>query len=226
MKRLSTGFKEVDSLMGGGIPEGYAVMLCGAPGAGKTMYALRFLAVGVEKKEKVAYISYNEPVPRLIRRAANFKQTSVLKDGHFIETRLESPGYDPFEVIKIVSDMYPPPSRVVIDSLNKLFTFNKSDMSRRILLHQLLDLFRERNITALMVYEHIPKLDENEGFEKFCDELLYECDGIINLHVNRAFDKLTRKVEIPKMRDSPIDYRMLEFDIVDKKGLVFGKTVI
>lgn len=225
MKYISSGYPEIDRLTGRGFPAGYCFMLCGSPGAGKTMFGLRFLAEGKEKDERVLYISYIEPIERLVERASRFRQYRILSGENFYEARIETPSYDPFEILNFLESPEKPYDRIVIDSLNKLFNFTKTDMGRRILLHRLMETLRGRGTTTIFIYEYIPKLDEKDS-QGIGDELLYETDGVINLHINRAFDKLTRRIEIPKMRDCNLEYKMLEYEIIDKKGIIFSKKQI
>jgi circadian clock protein KaiC len=49
--RLSTGIKALDEMLGGGIPEGYSVLVAGPSGSGKTVLATEFLNEGVRGGE-------------------------------------------------------------------------------------------------------------------------------------------------------------------------------
>jgi KaiC/GvpD/RAD55 family RecA-like ATPase len=55
--RISTGTKELDSLLLGGIPEGYAVALTGPPSDERDLLIERFLQNGVKKQEKVFHLT-------------------------------------------------------------------------------------------------------------------------------------------------------------------------
>jgi circadian clock protein KaiC len=50
-KRLSTGIKRLDEMLGGGIPAGYSVLVAGPSGSGKTVLATEFLNEGVRRGE-------------------------------------------------------------------------------------------------------------------------------------------------------------------------------
>jgi circadian clock protein KaiC len=51
IKRLSTGVKGLDEMLGGGIPAGYSVLVAGPSGSGKTTLSTEFLAEGVRQGE-------------------------------------------------------------------------------------------------------------------------------------------------------------------------------
>lgn len=60
MERIPTGIKGFDELVEGGLPKGYAVLLSGSAGAGKTLFALSYIAEGIKKGENCLYISLEQ----------------------------------------------------------------------------------------------------------------------------------------------------------------------
>jgi circadian clock protein KaiC len=50
-KRLSVGIKELDEMLGGGIPSGYSVLVAGPSGSGKSVLATQFIMEGVRHDE-------------------------------------------------------------------------------------------------------------------------------------------------------------------------------
>jgi circadian clock protein KaiC len=50
-KRLSSGVKELDDMLGGGIPVGYSVLLAGPSGSGKSVLATHFITEGARRDE-------------------------------------------------------------------------------------------------------------------------------------------------------------------------------
>ncbi|MBK7864281.1 MAG: AAA family ATPase [Archangiaceae bacterium] len=50
-RRVQTGVKGLDALMGGGIPEGYSVLLAGPSGSGKTVLSNQFIVEGAARGE-------------------------------------------------------------------------------------------------------------------------------------------------------------------------------
>ena len=49
-RRLSTGVRELDALMGGGIPEGDSLLVAGPSGAGKTVLGIQFIEEGLRAR--------------------------------------------------------------------------------------------------------------------------------------------------------------------------------
>jgi circadian clock protein KaiC len=70
--RISSGIPGLDEMMGGGIPAAEATAVLGASGSGKTALALGFIARGLADGERCLYISFQERVHQLVRKAASF----------------------------------------------------------------------------------------------------------------------------------------------------------
>ena len=63
--RMSTGIREFDRVLGGGIVEGSMVLVGGDPGIGKSTLLLQMCLLLVSQKHKVLYISGEESLRRL-----------------------------------------------------------------------------------------------------------------------------------------------------------------
>ena len=51
-KRLSIGIRELDEMMGGGIPEGDSLLIAGSSGTGKSLLATQFIAEGIRLRDR------------------------------------------------------------------------------------------------------------------------------------------------------------------------------
>jgi len=64
-RRLKTGVKGLDEMLGGGVPEGAMVQLIGPTGSGKSVFAGVFSAHMARSELDVLYISFEEPVEQV-----------------------------------------------------------------------------------------------------------------------------------------------------------------
>ncbi|MFZ5390863.1 MAG: ATPase domain-containing protein [Patescibacteria group bacterium] len=69
-QRLPTGFREVDRVLGGGLPFGSVVLLTGEPGAGKSTL---LLALADKCQQPVLYASGEEALEQIEQRASRLK---------------------------------------------------------------------------------------------------------------------------------------------------------
>ncbi len=67
--RLSTGIIGLDAMMGGGIPAGDSLVLAGPTGTGKTTFAMRFVAAGLQAGETAVVVIFEEHPESYLDRA-------------------------------------------------------------------------------------------------------------------------------------------------------------
>ena len=68
-RRAGFGIKGLDRMLEGGVMEASTTAVLGAPGAGKTLLGLQFLAEGARRGEPCLYFGFFETPPRLIAKA-------------------------------------------------------------------------------------------------------------------------------------------------------------
>ena len=84
MEQLKTGVKELDDILGGGIPQGHSVLLAGSCGTGKTILSQQFLFTGSKDYDEPGiYISLSESEGKMVENLENFKffDKKFLTDG-------------------------------------------------------------------------------------------------------------------------------------------------
>ncbi len=71
-RRLSTGIRELDAMLGGGIPEGDSLLLAGPSGSGKSLLGTQFIAEGLRQGEPGIVAIFEEIPAEYAQRAAKF----------------------------------------------------------------------------------------------------------------------------------------------------------
>ena len=86
VERLSTGIKDLDRLIEGGIPKGFTVLLAGNPGTGKTILASHFLYEGLTRSESCVYVSFSESKTQYYNNFERFGMNFIdfEKDNRFV----------------------------------------------------------------------------------------------------------------------------------------------
>lgn len=73
MKQVRTGIDGLDKMLNGGLPAGRCILVCGSPGAGKTILGWQFLHAGaVRYNEPGLYVSLDEDVSQLKEELKSF----------------------------------------------------------------------------------------------------------------------------------------------------------
>lgn len=203
---LKTGIEGLDFILGKGIPRKSIISVEGAPGTGKTNFAMQFLVNGIQNSnESGAYITFEELPEQIYKDMLSFnwdlkeleKQNKfrlicvspeVLLDGllthdGFIETLLKEIDCQ----------------RLVIDSIS-LFRFSfAEDMKRyRSTLYSLRNIFRKLGITTIFIKE-LSAVTNDVDFEN------YVVDGVIRLSLKEHLEIFRKRtLEILKMRGTKI----------------------
>src|SRR6202011_3612544 len=71
-RRLSTGIRELDAMLGGGVPEGDSLLLAGPSGSGKSLLGTHFIAEGLRQGEPGIVAIFEEIPTEYAQRAAMF----------------------------------------------------------------------------------------------------------------------------------------------------------
>jgi KaiC/GvpD/RAD55 family RecA-like ATPase len=124
MKKIKSGIKGLDPLIGGGYLEGHSVLVCGAPGTGKTIFGLQFLYKGIkEEGENALFVSVEDNAEKLKYYAGEFgwdiekyqKENKIA----FIEVPIDRRGY---KIVDAITEKAKEinAKRIVVDSLSAL----------------------------------------------------------------------------------------------------------
>src|SRR5208282_4422120 len=81
LPRSTTGIDGLDSMIGGGFPQGRVILVSGGPGTGKTTMALQFLVNGCrEFGENGIFVSLDEPLRKILQEYGLGRELKSLID--------------------------------------------------------------------------------------------------------------------------------------------------
>lgn len=236
---VTTGIKGFDFLFekNMGIPAGAAVLIEGGPGSGKTIFCLATLNELCKKGKKCLYMSFEESEDQLIghMESFNWKAEEFIKKGllriqrfdaidvsRSIEALLSAAKK---ELLIEVEPMFFPddfkPDFVVIDSLTSIASAFSGEESRfRIYMEQLFRYLEKNQITNFLIREVSSPSHVGTTFTEQGEAVSFLSDGIIVLY-SVIYDNggRTFAIEILKMRGSSFKKNLVEFKIINKKGL-------
>jgi len=209
MKRVKTRIKNMDRLLGGGIPEKETVLVKGEPGAGKTNLGLEFLYRGAKKGQKGLFVSFQDTEDDILRaNTFDWKFDQHVEQGNINIRKMDPYRYE--QVPDMVRGMIKEnnASRVVVDPITDLDLYIDS---RKDIRKNLLSIKREaRNLGATSLL-----LAESKEATEIEDEV---ADGIINMGVVRENGKVKREIYIKKLRASDYNHSVHNY-VFDSDGL-------
>ena len=209
LTKTPTGIRGLDEITRGGLPTGRPTLVCGGPGSGKTLLALTFLVNGAllfdepgvlmtfeENGEEMAsdVASLGFDLPELI------KARKLAVDYVRVErSEIEETGEYDLEGLFVRLDYAirtVGARRVVLDTIESLFSGLKNDAVLRSELRRLFRWLKDQGVTAVITGERGEGLLTKQGLEE------YISDAVILLD-HRAHDQVsTRRLRVVKYRGS------------------------
>ncbi len=225
LPKAVTGIQGLDEITGGGLPLGRPTLLCGSAGCGKTLLAMEFLVRGaVESGEPGVFMAFEESTGEL---AANFASLGYDLEGLVARKKLlldhvtidrgeieEAGEYDLeglFVRLGYAIDSIGA-KRVVLDSIEALFSGLSNTAVLRSELRRLFGWLKEKGVTAIVTGERGEHSLTRYGLEE------YVADCVILLDHRVEGQMATRRLRIVKYRGS--NHGMSEYPfLIDEGGI-------
>lgn len=242
MERARTGIHGLDSLVGGGIPEGSSVLVAGPCGTGKTILCLQFLYNGAAIGESGIYVTFEESKEKTLRQCQQFGwdlaalEKSGLLDIYVVtEDDMDTVLSNIRERAKKISA-----KRLVLDSLTTMMEHGiiyRSNLSKQISSKGkdgAKSLFSARGyeVTRKDIYAMIGEINDlgttslliseaGEGKEFISRDTISEfaCDGVIQLRISELGGQIERLLSVRKMRGTDIGMMLSPMKFT-KNGIV------
>lgn len=227
--RCPSGIPGFDEICQGGFVRDSVNALLGGPGAGKTIFLLQFLNMGVTKyNENGLYVSFEPEMDELYKDGAVFGwdlqklddkgQCKFIKVSPVVNiTTLKD------ELTKIIAkyDI----KRVCFDPVSILGANEGSDAKLRILIFDLASLLKRLGVTVLLADE-IATLDADQNTVTAGDVktqyIKFLCDGLVEMYSSGLGGATDRALRISKMRRTNHSRGPVPMQITDK-GMVIAK---
>lgn len=208
LERLPTGISGFDDIAGGGLPVGRDALVTGGPGAGKTVFAMQFLAEGIRQfGQPGVFVTLGERPDDIRRNAASlgfdvagweqqgswrFVDASPTEDQDVVIGGFDFSGLTT-RILKAVRDLSG--TRVAIDSLSAAFLRYPDAATVRWALLELLSALKTAGVTAVLTTEGSDEL--NQEYLRMSE---HATDIIVRLENRLVEDRRRRTIEIVKLR--------------------------
>jgi len=205
LHKVPTGIKGFDEITVGGLPKGRATLVCGSAGTGKTVFAMEFLVRGaVEYGEPGVLIAFEETSTELAQSFASLGfdlQTLVARrllalDFVHVERSeiIETGDYDLnglFVRIAYAIDSVGA-KRVVIDSLETLFSALGDEAILRSEFRRLFRWLKERGVTAIITGERGDGTLTRHGIEEYVSDCVILLDQRVHERVATRYLRVVK----------------------------------
>ena len=230
MPRKPTGIPQFDSLIGGGFPDKCAVLIVGAPGAGKSTLCHEFVYTGLREGDSCLYVTTNDTPSGILRKmkefgwdAEQYKERITFVDCYSWrlpqdkreKAKYSVPGPAALNELSIMVEaaakelaMDKSGGRIVLDSVSDLL-MQAQPSAVFGFIQAFVSLARRLGATALIA------LDEGPHPASEVATLNYLTDGTVEMKI----DSEKRSIRITRMQGTPHDLKWVEFKIIKGIGL-------
>ena len=218
--RVKTGSPSLDKLLEGGLPSQSSVLLYGAPGVGKSTFAINFLYEGLKKGEKCIYVNSVDSTDALFKKTslnkinlAPYRKNLIIIDAYTCKSNKKSSEKYyisnlgnitnlNIEIKKAMQENDFEKGRVIIDSLSDFLLYGEKRS-----IFKFLQILRskivETNSVALILVE------EGLHDESVLSTLNFLTDGTIKMQLIEN----KRGIRIERMINTHHSLKWAEFEI-------------
>ena len=225
LPKAPTGIDGFDEITSGGLPAGRPTLVCGSAGCGKTLFAMEFLIHGaMEYKEPGVFLAFEETAEDLAQNVASLgfdindliaKKRLAVDHVHIERSEIEETGeYDLdglFVRLNYAIDSVGA-KRVVLDTLEALFSSLPNEGILRAELRRLFHWLKDKGVTAVITAERGSGTLTRHGLEE------YVSDCVILLDHRVTEQMSTRRLRVVKYRGSSHGTNEYPF-LIDEEGI-------
>ena len=224
-ERRTSGTPALDVMLGGGIPEGYSILIAGPSGAGKTTLATQFAVEGAAHGEPaVIAIFERQPGDYLRVNARHRDIDALIASGQLRIVYLRPLDLSIDETLAEIRDAVAAidARRVVLDSLSgfELALAAGFREDYRESLYRLVTLLTRLGVTVMMTAE----MDAAPSSYGTPYGVSFLTDGIVLLRYHEVDGRIGRSLTVLKMRSSDHSREVRVFEI-GADGLVLGSRL-
>ncbi|MEO6360204.1 MAG: ATPase domain-containing protein, partial [Sphingomicrobium sp.] len=222
-RTASSGVKELDDLVGGGLDHGTTTLVIGPSGSGKSTVVLQFLRAAMDRGEKVLIVSFDETERVFHRRA---KGLGVDVDRYIDQELLQLRQVDPAELSPgeladlIRGAVKSGAGVVVIDSLSGYQHAMGDEQLMLLQMHELVTYLNQQGVLTFLLLAQTGMI----GAMHSPVDLTYLSDSVILLRFFEARGELRRALSVLKKRTGRHETTIREMKIHDQ-GIEVGEKL-
>jgi len=218
VQRLSAGFEQLDTMLGGGVFRGSSTLITGVPGTSKTTLAGKFIEAACQRGERSLFISFDESAEQIVRNLSSvgIALKAHVKSGLLRMHSARTEGISAEEHLLRISALAREhrPQCMVIDPFTAIAKSGELDAARTVA-NRLIYTVKDADITLM-----VTALSETEGPGGEATELQIStiADTWIHLSYQVRGGERNRALTIVKSRGTSHSNQVREL-ILSKAGL-------
>jgi circadian clock protein KaiC len=224
-KAISSGIKELDLLLGGGIDAGTSTLLMGPAGCGKSTVAARYSLSAAERGDKSVIYTFDETRAIMLHRSAGLglDLTKHLDSGMIHVEQVDpaelAPGEFVYRVFRQVHERNV--KVVVIDSLNGFLHAMPGENVLIMQMHELLSYLNQQGIATIVTLAQHGMMGHSMGSVV---DLSYLADSVVMFRYFEAQGEIKQAISVMKKRSGAHERAIREL-LFSKGGITVGPTL-
>jgi circadian clock protein KaiC len=229
VEKLRTGISSLDIIAKGGLPKNRTTLISGTAGSGKTVFAVHFLAAGIELGEPGVFVTFEESAADVRKNMQSFgwdlekwekegKLTFVDASPDPLVDTVEAGGFDLGALVARVQNAVNKvkATRVSVDSLGAVFSQFSDQAMVRGELFRIASALKAMGVTAVLTAE---RADDHGPVARFGVEE-FIADNVMILRNALEDETRRRTIEILKFRGCDHQKGEYPFTIVPHGGVI------
>jgi circadian clock protein KaiC len=201
-ERASSGSRDLDALLGGGLMRGTSTLVLGPPGSGKSSLVAMFAAAAAARGERGSIYLFDENVETYVARAdgLGLPIREHLASGLLTLQQIDPAELSPGELVHTIRGAVEGGARLVaIDSLNGYLQAMPEDRFLVIQLHELLMYLAQRDVLSFLV---TPQQGLLGPAMQSTVEVSYLADTVVLMRYFEAEGSVRNAISVLKQRTS------------------------
>jgi len=218
---VSSGIKELDGLLGGGLDRGTTTLILGQAGTGKSTLALQYAAQMAAQGEKAMVFAFDETRGLLLARA---KALGLNLREHVDSGLVQVQQVDPAELspgefaMRIVRGVEAGSKLVIIDSLNGYLNAMPGEKYLVNQLHELSSYLNQQGVVTIFVLAQHGLVAAAEAPV----DLSYLADTVVSVRFFEAAGEIKQALAVIKKRSGHHERSIRELKLDGEKGIRVG----
>ncbi len=218
---VSSGIKELDSLLGGGLDRGTTTLVLGAAGTGKSTFALQYAVEMAAAGERAILFTFDETLGILVERA---KALGLDLERHIQAGMVRAEQVDPAELspgefaVRVKQGDAAGANLEVLDSPNGNLNALPGEQYLNSQLHELSAYLNQKGVVTILILAQHGLVAALEAPV----DLSYLADTVVNMRYFEAAGGVRQALSVIKKRSGFHEKTIREFKLESGKGIRIG----
>jgi circadian clock protein KaiC len=223
-EQISSGIKQLDALVGGGIDRGTSTLVMGPAGAGKSTITAKYAFAAMERGESAAVYLFDEGSRSYLSRlkSLGFDAKPFLQNGRFHLHQIDVAELSPGEFVDRVHTAVNVDQAqvVIIDSLNGFINAMPGEKYLPMQLHELTTFLNQKGVATFMVLAQHGLIGREMQTPV---DVSYLADSVLLLRYFEAQGELRQAISMIKKRSGNHQRSLRELRL--EQGILVGNPL-